>query len=347
MLDKKVFNQITTIVLIVGLFILAWMIVKPIIISVFFGILLGYIFYPVYKWLRIRLKNETFTALLICLSLFFLAILVVSLLLASLLSQALNLYLSYQQVDFLNVARGLLPDFLAESEASTNLINSINTFVTTKLSSMLSEIPNLILNLPVMIMNLFVVMFIFFFSLKDGKKGIEYLRSISPLRKETEEKFFKQFGDITYSVLLGQIVVGILQGFVAGLGYFVFQVPNATILTLLTMFVGVIPIIGPWLVWIPVDIYLFSVGKNFAGLGLLIYGLIIISWLDAFIRPYIVSRKTKINPAIVIIGMIGGLFTFGILGLIIGPLVLAYILLVFELYRKKTNDINIIFMDTD
>ena len=80
-----------------------------------------------------------------------------------------------------------------------------------------------------------------------------------------------------------------------------------------------------------------------AGIGLLIYGLVVISWIDVFIRPLMVSRKTEINSAIVIIGMLGGLFVFGVLGLIIGPLVLAYVLLVIELYRKKTLSEDIIF----
>ncbi|GAG19280.1 unnamed protein product, partial [marine sediment metagenome] len=136
-----------------------------------------------------------------------------------------------------------------------------------------------------------------------------------------------------------------IQGIIAGIGYFIFGVPNALLLTILTIFVGIIPLIGPWLVWVPIDIYLFASGHSGAGFGLLIYGLVVISWLDTIIRPLIVSRKSQINPAIVIIGMIGGLFVFGILGLLAGPLILAYVLLVIELYRKKTFNKNIIFKE--
>ena len=137
-------------------------------------------------------------------------------------------------------------------------------------------------------------------------------------------------------MIVGQIVVGILQGIISGIGYFVFGVPNALLLTVITTLVGVIPVIGPWLVWIPVDIYLFASGQSGAGLGLLIYGSILINWIDTLIRPLIVSKKTKINPGVIITGMIGGLLVFGVLGLIIGPLVLSYVLLLMELYRKKS-----------
>jgi len=114
-------------------------------------------------------------------------------------------------------------------------------------------------------------------------------------------------------------------------------------MTALTMVIGIIPIIGPWLVWIPIDIYLFAVDRAGAGIGLFIYGLFLINWVDTIIRPMIVSRRTRINPAIILIGMIGGLYVFGLLGLIIGPLILAYVMLILELYRKQSFGEDIIF----
>ena len=163
------------------------------------------------------------------------------------------------------------------------------------------------------------------------------------MKKDVQTRFFQHFKDITNSVLIGQVVVGIIQGVVAGIGYFIFGVPNALLMTLITMIIGIIPIIGPWLVWIPIDIYLFSIDRTGAGLGLFIYGLFLINWVDTIIRPMIVARRTQINPAIVLIGMIGGLYVFGILGLIIGPLILGYVILIFELYRKKSYGDNIMF----
>lgn len=342
MLDKDIFKNAITIALIAGLFILAIMIVKPVAMSILFGILLAYIFYPVYKWVLSKLKNENLSALLICAGLIAIILFTGWLIFSSLANQAVDLYFSLQNTNLANVVSEILPNFLS-SELSSNLAGSLNSFISNLLANFLSKFTSFILNLPIIMIQLFIVVFVFFFSLRDGKKGVDYVKSLSHLGKETQEKFFKQFKDITNSVLLGQIVIGIAQGIVAGIGYFIFGVPNALILTLLTMFVGIIPLIGPWLVWLPVNIYLFIIGRTGAGIGLLIYGLVIISWIDIFIRPLMVSRKTEINSAIVIIGMLGGLFVFGILGLIIGPLVLAYVLLVVELYRKKTLAEDIIF----
>jgi predicted PurR-regulated permease PerM len=133
----------------------------------------------------------------------------------------------------------------------------------------------------------------------------------------------------------------------AGIGYLIFGVPSALLLTLFTIFVSIIPFVGAWLGWVPVDIYLFSAGRVDAAIGLLIYGLIVVSLIDNVLRTIIISRRTKLNSAIVLIGMIGGLLAFGVLGLIIGPLVLAYVLLVIEIYKKRTQSESILFEKTE
>jgi predicted PurR-regulated permease PerM len=348
MLGRENIKEIIMGVLAVGLFILAILIIKPVFISILFGILLAYLFYPLYNFLVSKIKSENLSALLIGLGLLILIFGAITLIFSSLISQATNLYLGLQNLDLTNVVRNIVPGFLS-TETSAIFVSSINTFISKILADSLTGFSNFILEIPIFLLQLFVVMFIFFFSLRDGKRGIEYLKSLSPLKKETQERFFKQFKDITQSVIVGQVIIGIGQGLIAGLGYWIFGVNNALILTLLTILIGIIPLIGPWLVWLPVDIYLFATGRSGAGLGLLIYGLVVVSWIDTVIRPLVVSRKAQINSAIVIIGMIGGLFVFGILGLIIGPLVLAYILLIIELYRKKTLEEtgNIIFKDIE
>ena len=343
MITEKNFKDITTIILIAGLFILAALILKPVIVSIIFGILLAYIVYPIYKWTRSKIKNENLSALLMCILIILVILIPVILILSSLINQAISIYLSTQYIDFSSLFNELSSSSLISPEISKDLASSVNSFIQKLISYFINKISGFVLNLPVIMLQLFVVLFVFFFSLRDGKKAMDYIRSLSPFKKETADKFFSQFKDITNSVLLGQIVIGIMQGLVSGIGYFIFGVPYALLLTLLTIFVGIIPLIGPWLVWVPVNVYLFLIGRTGAGFGLLIYGLIVISWIDTLIRPFIVSRKTEINPAIIIIGMIGGIFVFGVLGLILGPLILSYVLLVIEIYRKSRSNESIFF----
>tara|TARA_Y100000310_G_scaffold270147_1_gene283797 strand:- start:14 stop:1045 length:1032 start_codon:yes stop_codon:yes gene_type:complete len=339
MLSEKNFKTIVTIGIIAILVILTFLIIRPIILPIIFGILLAYIFSPAYRWLRTKTKRENLSAFFICLGVLIMVLGPIIIIFGALFDQAIEIYFNLQSLDLSEIARGIFPD----SEFSATFAGSLNGFISERFADAIQGFSNFIVNLPINLLKLFLILFVFFFTLRDGEKAILYLKSLSPFKKETESQFFKHFKDVTFSVLIGQIIIGIAQGIIAGIGYFIFGVPNALFLTLLTMIVGVIPLIGPWLVWVPIDIYLFASGNTGAGLGLLIYGLLVINWLDAIIRPLIVSRRTKMNSAIVIIGMIGGLISFGILGLIIGPLILAYILLIIDMYRKSKVSEDIFF----
>jgi len=343
MLNEKNFKTIITILLIVGLFLLAGFIVYPIIIPIIYGVLLGYIFNPFFKWIKIKVKNPTLAALIVCFIIISAILIPLIFILNSLASQGIELYLVLQKVNFQNIFNEVLPSFFTNTELIAQLSSSLNNLITYFISSFLKFFSNFLLELPQFFLKLFVVIFIFFFILRDGEKLIEYIKSLSPLKKDIEKQFFQHFKDVTYSVLVGQVIIGILQGIIAGIGYFIFGVPNALILTLLTILTSIIPLIGAWIVWVPIDIYLFATGHIGAGIGLLIYGGLIISLIDNFLRPLLVSRKIKINSAIIITGMIGGLFVFGILGLILGPLILVYVILVFEIYRKSKLGENLFF----
>jgi predicted PurR-regulated permease PerM len=171
--------------------------------------------------------------------------------------------------------------------------------------------------------------------MRDAELLKDYVISLSPFSKATQNELVKKFKDITNAVIFGHIIVGIIQGILTGMGLLVVGVPNFLILTVIAILASIIPVLGAWLVWVPASIYLLASGNVASGIILFLYGAIVISWIDNIIRPYIVSRKTKISSAIVLVGMVGGLIVFGILGLVIGPLILAYLLLLLDAYRKN------------
>lgn len=341
--EKNNFKEITNYVLIAGLFILAAVVIYPIIYSIIYGILFAYIFYPLHRFLTRKIKNEFLSSLFICIGLILIIVGVFALTFGVIFRESINFFLFLQKADLAQIFRNILPAFISSSTVSDSVASSLNTYISGLIANYIHNFTAALSDLPSILIQLSVVIFTFFFGLKDGRKAIEYIKSLSLFKKETEEKFFKQFRDITSSVLIGHIVVGVIQGLMAGLGYFVFGVPNAILLTVITVIAAIIPVVGPWLVWVPVDIYLFGTGNTSAGLGLLIYGLVIISWIDNVIRSMIVSRRTQLNTGIVMIGMFGGLFAFGFIGLIIGPLILAYVLLVIEVLRKSTVSEDLIF----
>jgi predicted PurR-regulated permease PerM len=339
MMDEKSFNKIASMVLLAVLAILTFFILRPILISTIFALILSFIFYPIYKKFLLWTKNKNLSALIICLIL--LAIIIIPLLffVPLLVKQTFEVYLYMQGEDVLVPLHNLISNFFPSSDISNDLIIAVNSFTSKLASSFLSKFTEILLNSPIILLNLVLILFVFFFGLRDGDKFVNYIQTVSPLSKEAEKKIFKQFKDITHSVIFGQIVVGIAQGIITAIALFIFKVPNALVLTLIATFVGVLPIIGPWLVWVPVDIYLFLTGRTAAGFGMLVYGLLIITWVDTLVRPLIVSKKTKMNSAIVLVSMLGGLFVFGVLGLILGPLIISYLILLLESYKNKRESI--------
>ena len=294
MITGKNFKDVIVIVLIVGIFILAAMVLKPVIFPIIWGALLAYIFYPVYKWTLKIVKSENISAFLICIILLLIILIPTIFVISSLVNQAINFYLLLQKTDFAKIVGEILPSLSTSSTLSSTFSGSLNTFIPTIISYFIGKVSSFVLNLPVILLKIFVAIFVFFFGLRDGKKGIEYIKSLSILSKENQDKFLKQFKDITNSVLLGHGVVGVLQGLLAGIGYFVLGVPYALVLTLLSIFGSMIPLLGTWIVWVPVDIYLFITGRTGAGLALLIYGFLVVSIIDNILRPLIVSKRARI-----------------------------------------------------
>jgi predicted PurR-regulated permease PerM len=134
--------------------------------------------------------------------------------------------------------------------------------------------------------------------------------------------------------MIGQVLIGIIQGLALGLGLLIIGLPNVLSLTFLTMVIGIIPVLGAWLVWFPVAIYMFLAGDVTSAIILILYGGLFVSNIDNFLRPYLLSKSSRLPISIGLIGTIGGLYFLGIAGLILGPLILAYALIIIEFYKE-------------
>jgi predicted PurR-regulated permease PerM len=347
-IDEKFFNKVASLVVLGALFILAFLILRPILISSLFALILAFIFYPVHSKLYKLIRSKNLSAFIICVVL--LAIIIVPLVLSVpfLAKQVLSIYSFVQGETFAGPIHDFLSGFFSSEEIADNIVIYLNYAVSYASNYMKDAFKGFIFNSPSISLHVVLILFVFFFGLRDGDKLVAYIQSLSPLTEESEKKVFGQFKDITYSVVYGQIVIGIIQGLLTGIALFIFKIPNPIVLTLIATFLGILPIIGPSLVWVPVDIYLLLKGDMTGAILLFFYGFLIISGIDNVLRPLIVGKKTKINSGVILVSMIGGLFVFGLLGLIIGPLVIAYLLLILETYRKtKDKKYKEIFIHTE
>ncbi len=333
-MDDTYFRKITTTVIVSVLIVLSFFLLKPIIFSVIVGFLLTFIFSPVYKWLYKKTKLKNLSATIICLFLLALIVLPLWFFTPIIIDESIKLYRVSQQLDIVTPLEKIFPSLFASAEFSQEVGSIIQSFIARVTNLLMNYFSDIILNFPTILLQLFVVFFTFFYSLRDNDQIIGYIKSLLPFSKEIEKKLFESTKDITFSILYGQVIIGLIQGIILGLGFFIFRVPNAFLLTATGILAGIFPIIGPAIVGIPVAIYLIIGGNSFSAFGILILTLIS-SFSDNLLRPFIVSRRTKIHTGLLLTGMIGGFLLFGILGIILGPLILAYLITIIEIYRNK------------
>jgi len=333
-MDENYFRKIMTGIILIALIVLTFFLLKPILLSVIVGFILAFLLTPVYNLVYKITKSKNLSAALICVLLIALIFLPFWFLTPIFLDQSFKIYVATQQMDFVKPLKAIFPSLFSSEAFSAEIGSIVYSFATKITNSLMNSFADLILNFPTLFLQFLVVLFVFFFALRDKNEIISYTKSLLPFPKETEEKIFKRSKEITISVLYGQIIVGIILGIIVGAGFFIFNVPNALILTLLAVLAGIIPLIGTTIIWIPTAIYILIAGNFFSALGITVFGLIASS-LDSFLKPIIISKRSKMHPALTLIGMIGGFFLFGILGFILGPLIFAYLIIIIEIYRNR------------
>lgn len=333
-MEEAYFKRITSAIFLGVLILISFFMLRPILLSIFAGFILAYIFTPSFDFLNKYTKSKMASSIIISVLLVIVIILAFWYLTPTLISQSVKIFVVSQQMDFTAILKNFFPGFFESPEFTEQISNIINSFITKTTGSLMTSFANLITNLPTLSLQLLVVAFTFFFALKDQESIMSYVKSILPFSKDIERKLINYTKGITSSVIYGQIIIGIIQGIIVGIGLFIFKVPNALFLCLVTIFASIFPILGPFIVWVPVVVYLLVAGNNVSAWGVGIFG-IFSSLIDNILRPIIVSKKTQMHSGIVLVGMIGGLIFFGILGLILGPLILAYLLVVLEIYRNN------------
>lgn len=333
-LSDKNMRRILALFLILSLAVLAFLLIKPIILSIAAGLLLTYTFFPIYKKISLKIKSKNFSAVLVSLLVIILIVIPLYFIVPFLINQVFSLFKVAQDFNMQDFIKIIFPS--APEPFIIQMSVTLDGVVSKISSAILSTIVDLLLDAPTIMFHFAIIAFVFFFALRDSEELAKFVSALSPLNKNEEKKLVQQFKDITNSIVYGQIIIGLVQGITAGIGFYIFGVPNALVLSVLALIFSIIPILGPFFVWIPATIYMFSLGNTVPATVFLLYNLLIVSNIDNVLRVYLLSKKTDLSQVIILIGMIGGLFIFGILGLILGPLILAYFITFLKAYKDNT-----------
>ena len=333
-MDEEYFRKMTSTGIIILLAVLSFFLLKPLLLSVIAGFLLAFVFSPVYNLLFKWTKSRGASAVILLFIVLVLITVPLWLFTPILINESIKLYVASQQLDIVSFLKTILPSLFASADMSHAIDSTIHSFITNATNSLMNYFANIISDIPNITAQILVIFFTFYYALRDKDQIISYIKSLLPFSKEVQKKLFDSTKEITSSILFGQILVGLVQGVILSLGFFIFGVPNPFLISIVAILICIFPILGPTFVGVPVALFLVIEGNTFAAFGVLFFT--VLSHLsDHFTRPFFVAKRAKLHTALVLIGMIGGFIFFGILGFVLGPLILAYLIIIIEVYRNK------------
>jgi predicted PurR-regulated permease PerM len=182
------------------------------------------------------------------------------------------------------------------------------------------------------LLDLFVMLYAMFFFFRDGPRIIEKIFYYMPLTSKDEGLLLERLTSVTRATIKGTVVIGIIQGTLAGLGFWAAGIDGAAFWGTIMTVLSVVPGIGAALIWVPAVIYLFITGQTLAATLLLAWCAAVVGTVDNLLRPALVGKDAKMPDLLILIGTLGGLFLFGPIGFIVGPIVCGLFLTVWDIY---------------
>ena len=181
-----------------------------------------------------------------------------------------------------------------------------------------------------------VVMFLtLYYFLISGKELVGKIMFLSPLRDSHEKLLIEKFISMSRATIKGTLVIGVVQGMVGGILFAIVGIPSAVVWGVVMMFLSLIPMFGTGLVWLPAAIIMLLLGHIWQGLVIFAVGFGIIATIDNFLKPKLVGKDTQMHPLIVFFATLGGISLLGFLGFIIGPIIVALFLTLWEIYEVE------------
>jgi predicted PurR-regulated permease PerM len=325
---------------------LGLLLLRPFLVQIFWAFALFVILKPFYlkvlKWFR-RRKIPTALAM----TLFILVLVMVPLIFLSSMvtSQALDLYqdfpsgkdgkslqkwMAYDLEHLNNTIKKFLPPSL---RTSFDLEKKIAEFIQSLSQAVVQFFPGLVKGIFVWAAGLLMVLFISFFLFLDGERFLEKIRILVPLEYSLFDELMLVTEETIKATLLSSLVIALLQGFLGGLGFWIFDIKGFAVWGALMTFTSLIPLVGTAIIWIPAAGILFFMGEAIKGFWLLLWGIFIVAGSDNIVRPLVIRGRLKIHPLFIFLSVLGGISLFGFSGLILGPLILSFIISLLKVYK--------------
>lgn len=184
------------------------------------------------------------------------------------------------------------------------------------------------------LLGLLLVFIALFFFLKDGKKFLNYIVKLSPLDDVYDIKIFHRISIMISSVVRSVLFIAVIQAILVGIGFYLFGVPNATLWGTVTVVASLLPFIGTGLVVFPGVAYLLLTGNLVGAIELAIWGTLLVGLIDNLLAPFMYGKGARVHSLIILFAVLGGIYAFGPLGFLVGPMMVSFFIAILEIYRE-------------
>lgn len=304
------------------------------------ALILAVVLYPLSQRLGAFVRNQTLGSALTILSLFLIVIVPISAIATSVADDAVRLYQEITANGDTYVASVLAQPLVRESLTLANMSEKdavawITDTAQTLSSWAVKESVALGSKTFTATIHFLIMVYLLFSLLRDGERLGVYLLRALPLGNEREMVLYRRFASTTRAIVKGTFVVALVQGLIGGILFFFVGIPNAIFWGTLMAFAALIPAVGPGLVWLPAALILASGGHIVESLVVLFVGGIVISLVDNILRPILVGRDTAMPDALILLSIIGGIASFGLTGVVLGPVIAALFLSIWDLFEAE------------
>lgn len=348
-MERKHFAWMLIISLIILSFYLFYVVISPFLVPIVWAMILAFVFYPFYRRLNHRLRGRKSLSALVMTAFVVILIVFPSVYILSMLThEAVSAYAFFENGLKTGRFQSILE--LKDRPIIQGLWNQLNQYVDLSeidLNSLLLEnvrrvsafainqTSKIIKGFSFIIVNFCLVTISLYYVFKDGDQLLRKIREAIPLVPQDRDLLFARLEEMVYATIYGGIFVAILQGFLGGFAFWFLGLSSPVFWGTVMAFLSFLPIIGPFLVWGPVVAYFFFQGSFLQGILLLAWGGAVVGLSDNFLRPILISKRTKLHTMLLFFGVLGGIKSFGLLGLIVGPLVVTICITILDIYSEK------------
>lgn len=338
MKDKKTHNIFFFGILAV-ITILFFYLLKPFFYPIFWAAVFASIFKPLHARLQRKIGRPNLAAAIMLFSIVVIILLPLILIGTLLVNESFNIYTSLSK-DHSPISEFVdgIPDLIMENHFVKRL-NINEEMLASKFSGIAKDITNFIFtnlkgltqNTVIFIGMFLVMLYALFFFIRDGEKFLEKASHLLPLGDKRERMLYERFTSAARATLKGTLVIAFLQGSLGGLLFFAVGIEGALIWWVLMVFLAVIPGVGCSIVWLPAGIAMLFTGHIWEGVVIFVTGVLVISSVDNILRPILVGRDIQMHPLLILFSTLGGIAGFGISGVVIGPIITALLLSLWEM----------------